>query len=442
MTRHLYSRRSLLRSAAAAGVSLPFVAFARNSRPAGLANDRPHVAAIGVGWKPEWKRTGRGFDIAAQAAKLGDLVAVCDVDRQALDYARANLADGRAEPYHDYRDVLSRPDVDAVLIGTPDHWHVKMAVEAIRAGKDVYCEKPVTLTVDEGRLLREVLKSSDRVFQVGTQQRSEFGGRFLSAVALVRSGRLGKVRRVLVGIERGEDQGPFAATEPPARLDWDRWLGPAPETPYIEQRTHRLFRWWHDYAGGKLTDWGAHHVDIAQWAIGMERAGPTEVEGTATFPQPLRYGLPTRSDTFDNPVTFRISCRFPNGVETVIHHEDNGILFEGEEGTLFVNRGKLTADPPGLLAWKGLPDAVLELCGGREPGSHMGHFFDRLRDRGTPISDFETHHRAVTTCHLAHIAVRLGRKLTWDAEKEQIVDDREASGWLAREPRAGYEIKT
>ena len=386
------TRRAFLKTAAT-GLAAPLIVS--SAALGGSPNDRPQVAVIGTGWRPDIQRVGRGFQIARQATKFADVVAICDVDRVAAEYARQHVTDNRADLSSDYREVLARDDIDAVLIATPDHWHAKIAIEAMRAGKDVYCEKPLTLTIDEGKQIGRVVQETGRVFQVGTQQRSEIKNRFLTAVALVQHGRIGKVRRVTVGIGPGKTGGPFQATSPPPQLNWDFWLGPAPRVPYIQERCHWTFRWWYEYAGGKLTDWGAHHVDIAQWAIGCQHTGPKTVGGTATFAQPIQEGRPTRDDTYNTAVEFDVHCQFADGVEIVINSGANGILFEGEAGRFFVNRGKLVGKPVEELANNPLPeDALKKLYKGKTPGSHMGNFFACMRTREQPISDVFTHQRA------------------------------------------------
>lgn len=439
-TRRAFLGRSL--GAVAGGSLIPWVASSAAPAMARSTNGRPRVAAIGTGWRPDIKRVGRGTTIAKQATEFADVVAICDVDRIAAEYGREKITGGKADLYEDYRDVLARDDIDAVLIGTPDHWHAKIAIEAVHAGKDVYCEKPLTLTIEEGQQICLAVKQTGRVVQVGTQQRSEFDGRFLKAVALVQQGRIGKVRRVSIGLERGEAGGPFTVTKPPVHLNWEKWLGPAPEVPYIKQRCHWTFRWWFEYSGGKLTDWGAHHVDIAQWAIGMQDSGPVSIEGHGTFAQPLKDGMPTRPDTYNTAVEFQVTCRFSNGVEMVIHDGENGILFEGDSGRFFVNRGRLVGVPVDELAQRPLPeDAVEKLCKGQQAGNHMQNFFECLETRQQPISDVFTHHRTLTTCHLANLCLRLGRPLKWDPESQRFVDDRQADAWLQRAPREGYEVQ-
>jgi predicted dehydrogenase len=281
------------------------------------------------------------------------------------------------------------------------------------------------------------------VLQVGTQQRSEFGNRFLTAVALVREGRIGKVKRVTCAIGGGPAGGPFARTTPPSTLNWDMWLGQSPMVEYIPERCHYTFRWWSEYSGGKLTDWGAHHVDIAQWAIGMEQSGPTSVEPVSvTHPVPFKDGRPTAADQYNTATEFLVRCQFPNEVELLIRHDgENGITFEGEKGSFFVSRDKLTGEAVDALKESPLPEtALVALRHGKPLGRHMANFFECARDRSQPVADVFTHHRAMTTCHLANIALRLNRKLAWDPKSEQIVGDREANAWQSREQRKGYGI--
>ncbi len=312
------------------------------------------------------------------------------------------------------------------------------------AGKDVYCEKPLTLTIDEGKMICRAVKETGRVLQVGTQQRSEMGNRFLQAVAIAHAGRLGKIRRVQAAIGGAPAGGPFAKTDPPANLNWDAWLGQAPHVDYIRERSHGNFRWWYEYSGGKMTDWGAHHVDIAQWAIQMDHTGPLTVEAVeATHPVPLENGFPTQDDRFNTATQFLVKCQFPGEIELVIRHDtDNGVLIEGETGRIFVSRGRITGIPVESLQDDPLPEnSLTDLRKGKRLDSHMGNFIECCRDRALPVSDVFTHHRVLTTCHLANISMRLGRKLNWDAENEQITADDEANAWLARQQRQGYEIE-
>jgi predicted dehydrogenase len=430
MSNFAVTRRELLKTtlgAAALGGLIPeWFADLRADEPEKSPNERHVIGCIGTG--DRWKQVIPG------ARRHGDVVAVCDVDRAHAEEGRAKTG-GKAEIYEDYRKVLDRKDIDVVTIVTPDHWHSKIAIEALQAGKDIYCEKPLTLTIDEGKLIRDVLKKSKQVFQVGTQQRTEMGGRFITAVALVRDGRIGKLQKVTAAIGGAPAGGPFKTEPVPPGLNWDMWLGQAPFTDYIKQRCHYEFRWWYEYSGGKMTDWGAHHVDISQWGIGADDTGPLEIEGTATIPNiPNGYNTATE---------FNVKCRFAGDVELTIRHDgENGVTFIGDKGEIFVSRGALKGQAVDELKNKPLPEELLsKLLKGQKPGNHMDNFFACVKTREQPISDVYTHHRAMTTCHLANIAIRLGRKIKWDPAAEQIVGDSEAQSWQAREQRKGYEIK-
>ncbi len=436
------NRREFLRASAASPLLLPLIA------PAGLAiaqetrakNDRPRMGLIGAG--------GQGSYDAKLAAPFADFLAVCDVDRSHAGHARedAKIGKGKADAYGDYRKVLDRKDIDAVLIGTPDHWHTKICIDAMKAGKDIYCEKPLTLTIDEGKKLGQVAKETGRIVQVGTQQRSDHNHVFLLAVALVQSGRIGKIKKVTAAIGGAPSGGPFPKEKPPAELDWDMWLGQAPKVEYIKERCHSNFRWWYEYSGGKMTDWGAHHVDISQWAIGMDHSGPNTIEvEKETLPVEFKGGLPTVDDRYNTPTEFIVKAKFANGVDLIIRADtENGVTFEGDHGKIFVTRDHIDVSGGAVDAFfkKPIPDSqLLELRKGKAVNSHMANFFECMRDRSTPVSDVWTHHRALTTCHLANIAIRLGgRKLTWDPIKEEIVGDSEANSWLSRPQRSGYEI--
>ncbi len=434
------TRRDFLKTTAAAGVLAPsWFSLARTMADETKSpNERPRVGCIGMG--------GMGSGDARAIKKYGDILAVCDVDRERLEKAKNDKAigEGKAEAYEDYRNLLDRKDIDVVTVSTPDHWHTRIAIAAMKAGKDVYCQKPLTLTIDEGKVLCRIAKETKRVIQVGTQQRSEYKNMFLTAVALVREGRIGKVKRVSCAIGAGDKGGPFKKVDPPASLNWDMWLGQAPKVDYIKERCHYQFRWWYEYSGGKLTDWGAHHVDIAQWAIGMEESGPKSVEVLlGEHPVSFEHGKPTADDRYNTATAFKVRCLFANDVELFLRHDtENGILFEGEKGTFFVSRGKLTGEPVDALAKDPLPEKVLiGLRKGKRFDTHMGNFIECCRDRSLPASDVFSHHRVLTTCHLAGIALRLNRKLTWDAAKEQIVGDEEANAMQKREQRKGYEIE-
>ena len=404
--------------------------------PASFAKSRWKIERLGVG------AVGlryQGSVITEKARAYGDVVALCDVDRHVREQARAAFG-STPRIFEDYRDLLKRKDVDVVLIGTPDHWHTKILIDACRAGKDVYCEKPLTLTIDEGKLIRKVVGRTKRVVQVGSWQRSDH--RFRLAVEMVRGGRIGKLQRVTVVLGKNKTGGPFEVYPVPKHFNWDLWQGQTPDVPYIPERSHYTFRWWQAYSGGQMTDWGAHHLDIAQWGIG---GLPVEITGTAKYPH-VENG-------YDVPIDFEARYRYDNGVTlTVKDHGRNGILFEGTGGRLFVNRGTVAGKPVDALKDRPLPRESFTLYDfdnvsrpkrmGKLDAiiNHMGNFFDCVESRRTPISDVESQHRSVSTCHLANIAVKVGRTLRWDPKEEAFNDDKEANGLLRRPQRSGFEV--
>ena len=456
------SRREFLKQASLAGLATAAAPywFAPSSfaSPFRSPNARPILGCIGTG--DRWNAVG------PNAMAFSDCAAVCDVDQAHVEKGKAKALEMQRKPgvertvdmYEDYRRILDRPDIDVVTIVTPDHWHTKIAIEAMKAGKDVYCEKPLTLTIDEGKMIRKVLDETGRVFQVGTQQRSEMGLNFLRAVALVREGRIGELRTVTVAIGGAPSSGPIDVAEVPKGLNWDMWLGQAPLTEYRfkdtdgkygESRCHYEFRWWYEYSGGKMTDWGAHHVDIAAWAFNLENTGPVIVQPVmAKHPVPYENGMPTDPTQYNAATEFHVTATFKN--EAVLHIRDdakdlgfdNGLMLEGTDGHIFVNRGKLTGEAVDSMKDNPIKEETLKtLYKGKQPGNHMQNFFECIVDRTQPISDVHSHHRAMTVCHLANIAIRLDRTLNWDPDTEQIVGDPEAAKWQAREQRKGYEIQ-
>jgi predicted dehydrogenase len=425
---------------------LAAAAVAAAARPA-RAEDRPGIGVIGLRYQ--------GSVIAAQAKPHGRIVAIADVDRDCLDLAIIDknvtkqtglaaaeiYADVAAADRHvDYRRILDDTRIQVVLIGTPDHWHSKMLIDAVQAGKDVYCEKPLTLTIDEGKEIRQAVRASGRIVQVGSWHRSDH--RFRLAVEMVRQGRIGRLEKVEVVLGKNKVGGPFAPQPVPRNLDWNLWQGQTPDVPYVPERTHYTFRWWQAYSGGQLTDWGAHHVDIARWAIAAE---PVEIEGTARYP--------SGKDGYDVPLDYAVRYRFANGVEmTVADHGRNGILFTGTEGRIFVNRENLSGKPVDDLKDRPLPRESFTLYdfdnrsrperSGKIEAivNHMGNFFDCVAARRQPIADVEAGHRSVSVCHLGNISCRLGRKLAWDPAAERFVGDAEADALLSRPQRAGFEV--
>lgn len=453
LTSHLNRRRFLKTTSAAVAAGF-FVGTSRQSIAQRSPNERPVFATIGL--------RNQGWTITDKSTKFADFAAFADVDANVLGSINERLEQKtgkKAEGYSDYRKVLERDDIDAVMIATPDHWHTKISIEAMLAGKDVYCEKPLTLTIDEGKQIEKVVKQTGRVFQVGTMQRTENEHRFLQAIALIRAGRIGEIRKVTCGIGGATGSPVIPAIDVPEGLDWETWLGPAPKVPYralpeirqgygggvpLYTNCHYAWRNWYEYSGGQMNDWGAHHVDIATWALGAEETGPNKIT-PVSFSLPVEYknGNPTVEDQYNSPTKFEIQANMPGDIPLVITSEgDNGILFEGTKGRFFVNRGKIVGKPVEDLENDPLPEgAVEEVYGGPVSENHTANFISAMESREQPISDVFTHNRMLETCHLANIAIRLGRELAWDPEKREIIGDDEANSFLSRESRKGYEIE-
>lgn len=433
---HRVSRRTVLAAGLAAAAGGGFHASpggAQDPPRVKSPNERWRIGAIGLRYQ--------GSVITREATAFGDVVALCDVDRHVREQARASFG-STAAIYEDYRDLLARQNLDVVLIGAPDHWHVRMAADACRAGKDVYVEKPLTLTVDEGRRLLPIVQQTGRVVQVGTWQRSD--QRFRQAAELVRAGRLGTVRKVQIVLGKNAQGGPFATTPTPSHLNWDRWLGPAPLVPYTPERCHYTFRYWYEYAGGEITDTGAHHLDIAQWALGVQQTGPIAISAQARLPDvPQGYNV---------PLEYRVVLKYAHGCEIeLLDQGRSGILFTGDDGRIFVSRGAITGAPVEELARRPLPRDAYQLYDGDDLArpelsgkidairNHMANFYDCTVSRRSPISDVVSQHRSASACHLANLACRLGRDLRWDPTAEQCPGDDAANQLLARPAREGYE---
>lgn len=421
----------LAAGALAGPLMIPYC-FTANARAQESRNDRPLIGCIGVG--------GQGTHIGKRAMGFGDIVAVCDVQRQHAERAKNEMG-GKAEIYEDYRKLLDRKDVEAVTIATPDHWHTAPALAALAAGKHVYCEKPLTLTIDEGKLLVKAVKDSGKVMQVGTMQRGDML-QFARAVATARSGQLGRIKQVNVVLPGPAPQGgPFATTPVPEGLNWDFWLGQTPLVDFTSERCHANFRWWFEYSGGMMTDWGAHYVDIAHWALDCEESGPLSIDGSQTK-------LPDIPNGYNTPASPIVDMQYPNDVEVKITSGgDHGVLIVGEAGRIFVDRGKLTGKPiENQDADENLKVPIMEAAtklfkgNTAKLGNHMGNFFEAFMNGKHPVSDVVSQHRVVSACHLANISIRLGRKLNWDPVKEVFVGDDEANKWLKRDQRKGYEF--
>ena len=433
------SRRRFL-AASAAGVALAGLPQLRGGLSAAAEpatykrrkfgpNDLINIAVIGPGGsKGGFKQGLHDTQSCANHTEV-KVVGACDVDKGHLDEAAAAFgADCRK--YTDFRELLARKDVDAVVIGAPDHWHAYMAIAAMKAGKDVYCEKPLTLTIEQGRQIVRTWRNTGAAFQTGSQQRSD--ANFRHACELIRNGRIGKINRVEARLPGGPVGGPFEVAPVPADLDWDLWLGPAPFNDYVKERAHGTFRWWMDYSGGMLTDWGAHHIDIAQWALGYDRSGPVSIEGSGKGPDPICANC---YDTFPD---FDLDLTYANGVALrVTNKGENGVHFQGDDGWIFVARGKIEASDPTLLE-SPLPSNAIKLY---ESNDHTGDFINCIRTRKQPICDAEIGHRSVSACHLCNICLKLGgRKLSWDPAKERFVDNQDANALLSRPARGVWKV--
>jgi len=477
LSRRGFMRRSVS-AMAAAGLPLWYAkeAFGESARVAEAnvgvaANDKLNVAVIGVG--PNSARRSNALIGEAKRFKHVNFTAVCDVDARHLKASVAQMnKDGfDVKGYKDYREVMASKDVDAVIIAIPDHWHALVALEALKQGKDVYCEKPLTLTVEEALVLKKAVKDSKRVLQTGSQQRSEMT-QFRLAADVIRAGRIGKIKNIECRIGENPVSGPIKEAQVPDGLDWDMWLGPAPKVAYRQDggktNCHYEFRWWYEYSGGKMTDWGAHHIDIAQWCLGMDNAGPAGVE-TLEAEKPLSTG-----DGYNCHKTFKVQYTYANGAKVVamdgrgtavkelfradgkpltkkvkgkeeqldgISGSENGVMVFGETGTVFVNRGMVVASDPKILSEPlGADDPKLY---GTRPPNHMGNFLDCVKSRETPICGVDVGAGSVIVCHLGTIALRSGLKLTWDAKANRFTGESAEAGnkMLRREMRGPWKLE-
>ena len=449
------SRRQFLQ--ATAGVALtPYFFSSVQPAAAQVASDRVQMGCVGLGGMGRWN-THRFSEIA-------DIVALCDLDSVRLDAAANHDHIGRLQPekFKDYRRMLDRKDIDAVCIGTPDHWHVKIAIEALQAGKHVFCEKPLTLTVEEGQLIRNACKKYDKqAFQVGTQQRADSDGSwlFVHAYILIKKGLLGDIKKITCYIPRSQTSGPLPVAPVPETFDWETWLGQTPMTEYrasLEKhpdgtprisRSHSFYRYWYEYSGGTLTDWGAHHVDSAMWTIGQDGPGQGPIKFVpimAEHPVPFLNGYPTMDDRLNTCTRFDIECTFENGIVMHITSEgDNGILFEGTKGRIHVNRQRINGAPmeeikDELDKWI-TPEDIRAAFKGKEREWLLPNFITCVKEGGMPVSDVFSHVQSVNACHLAAIAARLNREVLYDP-KTETTSDAESQTFLVRERRKGHEI--
>jgi predicted dehydrogenase len=431
---------------------VPASVFGRNA-----PSNRINVAAIGNG------RIGRGHDMpGVWQHDYAQLMAVCDLDslraedgkKLVNDYysKRDNKTFDGVKLYTDYRELLQNKDIDAVLISTPDHTHAMIGVAAARAGKHIYMQKPASLTINEGRIISDVVQKSGVKFQIGSQQRSS--EQFRYAAELVRNGRIGQLKKVYVGLPGDPPGGNKIEMPVPQNLNYDMWLASTPEVYYTEERAHPQKGYgrpgWlrcEQFGAGMITGWGAHHIDSAHWGMGMEASGPVEI-----WSDKVEFA---KDGLWDVHGIFKTEANYANGVNMIVSNEfANGIKFEGTEGWIFVSRGDYQAtasDPtkPGEQAKKidaSDPKILTSVIGANEfhftvSKEHHGNWLEAIRDNKKPIAPVEEAHRACSACLLHHIAMKLKRKLYWDPVKEQFKNDDEANSMLSRPQRKGYETK-
>ncbi len=425
--KQIWTRRHFLKTAAAIGAPAIIPARAIGLGEAVAPSERITIGCVGLG----------GQGMANMHALMGNrdaqLVALCEVDQRNLDRAVKDVKDRMGDKFHcqitkDFREVIDRADVDAVMISTPDHWHVPMSVMAIKAGKDVICEKP-TLTVAEGRVLCEAVQRYGAVYQTSTEDRSV--PQYLRIAELVRNGRIGKVHTIHVGLPAGPGTpgNPTPVAVPPG-LDWDMWLGPAPWAPFCPDRMHWNFRWISDYSGGMLTDWGLHLLDTAQWGNDTEHTGPVEVEGVGQY---FAGGL------YDTAHHFDLTYKYASGVTLYVKSTLPSIRFEGSDGWV------------GNQGWRAPVEAssqkILESVIGPEethlytcPQGEHRNFLDCVKSRKDPYFPAEIAQRCNTICHIGNIAMTLRRKLRWDPENERFPDDEAANRLLGRAYREPWKL--
>jgi len=434
-------RRKFLKTAAASVVIpyiLPSSVVSSSDRP--VPSKQLTLGLIGLG--SMGMRHLKGFLQEADCR----IVSVCDVDASrrttALKEINKHYNNSDCVEYNDYRELVALNDVDTLCISVPDHWHAIIALEGIRAGQDIYGEKPLTLTIAEGQALVEAVNRYQCVWQTGSWQRSTSHFRF--GCELVRNERIGKLQKVEVGIGPGFKEpggptiygiGPQPIQQVPKDFDYEMWLGPAPWAPYTEKRCHWNFRWILDYSGGQVTDWGAHHIDIAHWGMGCDETGPVEVSGKGKFPDD---GL------WDAAVDYDFECRYADGIVMRVasnNHLRQGVRFTGEKGWVHITRGGLDANPKKLLKEKiGSGEIHLARPSGDHRQGHRRDFLDCVKTRAQTITPVEIGHRSAIPAHLGNIAMQVGRKVRWDAKAEKIIDDPAAARILSRPKRAPWHL--
>jgi predicted dehydrogenase len=432
MRQRSLSRRDFLRGTAAAGAALTFPyiipSSALGADGAVAPSNRITMGTIGCG--------GQGNANIDAFLGLDDcrMIAVCDVDKGHLDSTK-NKIDGHygnkdCTAYGDFRELIARKDIDAILLATPDHWHAIPAIMAAESGKDIFGEKPISHSWLEGRMMCDAVKRHARVWQTGSWQRSVTN--FRQGAELVRNGYIGKVYKVEIGLPTGSPGGSTAFTAPPAELDYNFWIGPSPWGPYSKDRVHWNWRWQLDYGGGQMMDWIGHHNDIAHWGLGYDYTGPVEVEGHGNYPAEGLWNAAT---------TYRYTATYRTGVVSTITNSGNGGILPGtkwygDKGWVWVDRGGFQVSNPELMKLLDIPKPISLF---RSPGHHR-NFLDCVKSRRSTITPAEVAHRSASVGHLGQVAMILGRKIRWNPDTEEVIGDEIASRMLRPAMRDPWQL--
>jgi predicted dehydrogenase len=464
------SRRHFLATTAAAVAAPTFIPAKALGRAGAVAPSERIVMGI-VGWG----MMGPGNTTGLMGNKDCQIVAACDLDSRplakAVETINKHYQNTDCKSYHDYHEMFARTDIDAVMLAVPDHWHAAIATDAANAKKDIYGEKPLARTIGEQQAIVKAVQKNVRIWQTGSWQRSV--GNFHKAAEIVRNGLIGKVTEVQVGLPGGHNDfkktapalltklgqpadnfkylatltpaspdWKTAVTEPPPELDYERWTGPSEMLPYIEARHHMNWRWNYNYGAGQLIDWMGHHGDIAHWGLDFDRTGPLEIEGTGEFPP--------KDAVWNTCTKYRCTLKYPNGVTMTVAggHPDirSGTKWIGSEGWVWVDRGGFDASNPEWKTWKDeVPEKLAKVrlhawAEERVQKAHYRNFLDSVKSRKPSLTPAETAHNSLIPGHLSLIAMLVGRKIKWDAKKEKIVGDDEASKLLTRHYRSPWKL--
>jgi len=424
-----FLKRSL--GVAAGAVGFPYVVPSSALGKAGTIapSNRIVMGAIGIGWQGTNNMNGFLHRDDVQ------FVAVCDIDTEHLAEAKrkVNKRYGNTDcaTYHNFWELIGRGDLDAVSLGLPDHWHSIPAIEAARAGLDIFGEKPLSHTLKEGRAMCDAVKRYGRIWQTGSWQRSR--NDFYRACELVRNGRVGKIHRVEVGLGGGYSDYEHTKNQqtmgpPPANLDYDRWLGPSPWAPYCPARVHKNWRWNLNYGGGRMMDWIGHHLDIAHWGLGFDYTGPVQVQGWGNFPSEGVWNAPT---------DYEFTCKYANGIEIVVASAfAGGAKWYGDKGWVYVDRGRFETNPKSVKDEIIGPDEIRLY----KSTDHIGNFVDCIKSRQLTIAPCEVAHRSASVGHLGQIAMTLGRKIRFNPDTEEIIGDAAATKMLGRAMRSPWSL--